>query len=63
MGMELSHGSGEAAPTAISLTRSAFPHSTARVRGAGYHTLGEYIDLNSLVERGRLIVGLLAVLS
>jgi glutamate carboxypeptidase len=32
-------------------------------RGAGYHTLGEYIDLNSLVERGRLMAGLLATLS
>ncbi len=31
--------------------------------GAGYHTLGEYIEVSSLVDRGRLIAGLLTRLS
>lgn len=29
------------------------------VRGAGLHTLGEYIDIDSLVERAQLVAGLL----
>lgn len=29
------------------------------VRGSGLHTLGEYIEIDSLVERARLIAGLL----
>ena len=32
-------------------------------RGAGLHTLDEHIDITSLVERGRLMAGLLATLS
>ena len=32
------------------------------VVGADMHTLGEYIEVNSLVERGRLMAGLLATL-
>ena len=33
------------------------------VRGASYHTLEEHIFVDSLVERGRLMAGLLATLS
>jgi glutamate carboxypeptidase len=33
------------------------------VRGADYHTLNEHIEIGSLVERGRLIAGLLATLA
>jgi glutamate carboxypeptidase len=29
-------------------------------QGAGYHTLGEYLEIDSLVQRGRLFAGLLA---
>jgi glutamate carboxypeptidase len=32
------------------------------VLGGGYHTLGEYIEIDSLVKRGRLFAGLLATL-
>lgn len=32
------------------------------VRGADYHTLNEHIEVDSLVERGRLMAGLLATL-
>jgi glutamate carboxypeptidase len=32
------------------------------VRGADMHTLNEYIEVDSLVERGRLMAGLLATL-
>ena len=32
------------------------------VRGAGYHTLEEHIEVASLVDRGRLIAGLIAAL-
>jgi glutamate carboxypeptidase len=28
--------------------------------GGGYHTLGEYLEIESLVQRGRLFAGLLA---
>ncbi len=31
--------------------------------GAGYHTLNEYIEVDSLVQRGRLFAGLLAELN
>lgn len=33
------------------------------VRGAGLHTLNEHIEVDSLVERGKLMAGLLATLS
>ena len=33
------------------------------VQGAGYHTLDEHIVVDSLVQRGRLMAGLLATLS
>jgi glutamate carboxypeptidase len=33
------------------------------VQGAGYHTLEEHILVDSLVQRGRLMAGLLATLS
>jgi len=33
------------------------------VRGNGYHTLGEYIDVASMAPRGRLLAGLLATLA
>ena len=32
------------------------------LRGAGAHTLEEHIEVDSLVERGRLMAGLLTVL-
>jgi len=32
------------------------------VRGAGLHTLGEHIEIDSLAERGKLMAGLLATL-
>ena len=32
------------------------------LRGAGYHTLGEYIEVDSLAERARLMAGLLVAL-
>ena len=32
------------------------------LRGAGYHTLGEYIEVDSLAERARLMAGLLLAL-
>ena len=32
------------------------------VRGAGIHTLEEHIEVESLVQRGRLMAGLLATL-
>ena len=32
------------------------------VAGSGYHTLEEYIEVDSLVQRGRLFAGLLATL-
>jgi glutamate carboxypeptidase len=32
------------------------------VRGADYHTLNEHIEVDSLVERGRLMAGLLTTL-
>jgi glutamate carboxypeptidase len=31
--------------------------------GQGYHTLAEYLEIDSLVRRGRLFAGLLAALS
>ena len=31
-------------------------------RGQGYHTLEEYLEIDSLVQRGRLFAGLLATL-
>ena len=34
----------------------------AELRGAGYHTLGEYIEVDSLAERARLMAGLLMAL-
>lgn len=33
------------------------------VRGAGYHTLEEHIEIDSLVDRGRLLAGLFATLN
>ena len=33
-----------------------------RLRGAGAHTLDEHIEVDSLVERARLMAGLLATL-
>jgi glutamate carboxypeptidase len=33
------------------------------VRGNGYHTLGEYIEVDSLTQRGQLLAGILATLS
>jgi glutamate carboxypeptidase len=33
------------------------------LRGADAHTLNEHIEVDSLAERGRLLAGLLAVLS
>lgn len=32
------------------------------VRGAGYHTLDEHIEIDSLIDRGRLMAGLFALL-
>jgi glutamate carboxypeptidase len=33
------------------------------VRGAGYHTLEEHIEIDSLIDRGRLLAGLFATLN
>lgn len=64
MGMELPHGSAGGGSDGNFTGALGIPTLDGLgVRGAGYHTLCEYIDLNSLVERGRLMAGLLATLS
>jgi glutamate carboxypeptidase len=64
MGMELPHGSAGGGSDGNFTGALGIPTLDGLgARGAGYHTLGEYIDLNSLVERGRLMAGLLATLS
>ena len=38
-------------------------HDGLGVQGAGYHTPAEHIFIDSLVQRGKLMAGLLATLS
>jgi glutamate carboxypeptidase len=63
MGLELPHGSAGGGSDANFTGAMGIPTLDGLgVRGADMHTLNEYIEVDSLVERGRLMAGLLAAL-
>jgi glutamate carboxypeptidase len=63
MGLELPHGSAGGGSDANFTGAMGIPTLDGLgVRGADMHTLNEYIEVDSLVERGRLMAGLLATL-
>jgi glutamate carboxypeptidase len=63
LGIELTHGSvGGGSDGNFTGAMGIATLDGLGVRGAGAHTLEEHIEVESLVERGRLMAGLLAVL-
>jgi glutamate carboxypeptidase len=63
MGLELPHGSAGGGSDANFTGAMGIPTLDGLgVRGADMHTLNEHIEVDSLVERGRLMAGLLATL-
>jgi glutamate carboxypeptidase len=63
MGLELPHGSAGGGSDGNFTGAMGIPTLDGLgVRGADMHTLNEYIEVDSLVERGRLMAGLLATL-
>jgi len=63
MGLELPHGSAGGGSDGNFTGAMGIPTLDGLgVRGADMHTLHEYIEVDSLVERGRLMAGLLATL-
>lgn len=63
MGVELPHGSAGGGSDANFTGAMGIPSLDGLgVRGADAHTLNEHIEVDSLVERGRLMAGLLATL-
>ena len=63
MGLELPHGSAGGGSDSNFTGAMGIPTLDGLgVRGADMHTLNEYIEVDSLVERGRLMAGLLATL-
>lgn len=64
IGFDLTHGSAGGGSDGNFTGALGIPTlDSIGVRGAGLHTLGEYIEIDSLVERARLIAGLLLRLS
>lgn len=60
IGFELTHGSAGGGSDGNFTGALGIPTlDSIGVRGAGLHTLGEYIEIDSLVERARLVAGLL----
>ncbi|WP_157014385.1 M20/M25/M40 family metallo-hydrolase [Mesorhizobium xinjiangense] len=60
IGFELTHGSAGGGSDGNFTGALGIPTlDSIGVRGAGLHTLGEYIEIDSLVERARLMAGLL----
>jgi glutamate carboxypeptidase len=63
LGLELPHGSAGGGSDGNFTGAMGIPTLDGLgVRGGGYHTLQEYILVDSLVDRGRLIAGLIASL-
>jgi glutamate carboxypeptidase len=63
LGMELPHGSAGGGSDGNFTGAMGIPTLDGLgVRGGGIHTLEEHIEVESLVERGRLMAGLLATL-
>ena len=63
MGLELPHGSAGGGSDGNFTGALGIPTLDGLgVRGADAHTLNEYIEIDSLAERGRLMAGLLATL-
>jgi len=63
LGMELSHDSAGGGSDGNFTGAMGIPTLDGLgVHGADMHTLGEYIEIDSLVTRGRLMAGLLATL-
>ena len=63
MGLELPHGSAGGGSDGNFTGAMGIPTLDGLgVRGADMHTLNEHIEIDSLVERGRLMAGLLATL-
>jgi glutamate carboxypeptidase len=64
IGLDLTHGSSGGGSDGNFTGAMGLPTLDGLgVRGADYHTLNEHIEVDSLVERGRLIAGLLATLA
>jgi glutamate carboxypeptidase len=60
LGFDLSHGSAGGGSDANFTGAAGIPSLDGLgLLGAGYHTLEEYIEVDSLAQRGRLIAGLL----
>jgi len=60
IGFDLTHGSAGGGSDGNFTGALGIPTlDSIGVRGAGLHTLGEYIEIDSLVERARLVAGLL----
>jgi glutamate carboxypeptidase len=63
LGLELPHGSTGGGSDGNFTGAAGIPTLDGLgLRGAGYHTLGEYIEVDSLAERARLMAGLLMAL-
>jgi glutamate carboxypeptidase len=63
LGLDLIHGSSGGGSDGNFTGAMGIPTlDSLGVRGADYHTLNEHIEVESLVERGRLMAGLLATL-
>jgi glutamate carboxypeptidase len=63
LGLDLIHGSSGGGSDGNFTGAMGIPTlDSLGVRGADYHTLNEHIEIDSLVERGRLMAGLLATL-
>ncbi len=63
LGIDLIHGSSGGGSDGNFTGAMGIPTlDSLGVRGADYHTLNEHIEVDSLVERGRLMAGLLATL-
>jgi glutamate carboxypeptidase len=61
LGFDLTHGSSGGGSDANFTGAAGIPSLDGLgLLGAGYHTLEEYIEVESLTQRGRLIAGLLA---
>jgi glutamate carboxypeptidase len=63
IGLDLIHGSSGGGSDGNFTGAMGIPTlDSLGVRGADYHTLNEHIEVDSLIERGRLMAGLLASL-
>ncbi len=64
LGLDLPHGSAGGGSDGNFTGAAGIPTLDGLgLRGAGYHTLSEYIEVDSLTERARLMAGLLMTLS